>query len=178
MKRQKVMGRWSFRLPLAMALLASVLIGNSNNAHADMLLKGATTFVMGKSTDTYSFDAPGAGTITAMVSSAPWPTPLSSLSFDTTTATDVLAQASVDPSGSPQAETFTVSGAGTYFAHVSAVAGANQFGVGVYSLMVMFTPSAVPLPGAVGLLLLGLFVVLALRSTMRPPRNESVMYPA
>jgi hypothetical protein len=76
----------------------------------------------------------------------------------------------------PYVETFQV-GAGTYFAHVVATAG-GDLNLGLYSLMLTFTPSAVPLPTAAGLLLIGLLVLFALRGTMRAPRNESVMYPA
>ena len=65
----------------------------------------------------------------------------------------------------PQIETFQV-GAGTYFAHVMATA-AGQLNLGLYSLVLSFTPSAVPLPAGAGMLLIGLLVLFALRRTMR-----------
>jgi hypothetical protein len=58
-------------------------------------------------------------------------------------------------------ETFQV-GAGTYFAHVMASAG-GALDLGLYSLMLTFTPSAVPLPTTGGLLLIGLLVLFGLR---------------
>jgi len=175
---------------LAIALLTLSGLLHSPLAHADSLLLASTNLVAGSSSATYSFDAPSAGTVTARITSLPWPVPLSSLSFSATSATSTLASwqmggagagggtlhaAAMDTSA-PQVESFQVGG-GTYFAHVSATAG-GDLNLGLYSVMLTFTPSAVPLPGAAGLLLIGIFVFLALRSTLRSPRNESVMYPA
>ena len=58
-----------------------------------------------------------------------------------------------------------------------ATAGAGPLDLGLYSLMLTFTPSAVPLPAAGGMLLFGLLVLFGLRGTLRAPerRNESVM---
>jgi hypothetical protein len=158
-----------------LALLAMLSLGRSPLAHADTLLKAATTLVYGTSADTYSFDAPSNGTVTAQISSLPWPVPLSALSFSATTATDTLAWSTSSPSSTSQIETFQV-GAGTYFAHVMATAG-GSLNLGLYSVMLTFTPSAVPLPAAAGMLLIGLLVLFALGRTMREsgPRNESVM---
>ena len=178
------------RLGLALVLMALGGLVHSPLAHADSLLLASTNLVAGSSSATYSFDAPSAGTVTARISSLPWPVPLSSLSFTATSATSTLASwqmggagagggmfsAAATDTSAPQVETFQV-GAGTYFAHIMATAG-GDLNLGLYSLMLTFTPSAVPLPSAAGLLLIGIFVVLALRSTWRAPRNESVMYPA
>jgi hypothetical protein len=81
-------------------------------------------------------------------------------------------------SSSPQFQTFQV-GAGTYFAHVMAIAG-GDLNLGLYSLLLTFTPSAVPLPAAAGLLLMGMLVLFALRKTVRTNPglgNETVMSP-
>ncbi len=165
------------RLGLLMTVLAVLSLGRSPLAHADTLLKAATVLVVGSSADTLSFDAPGSGTITAQISSTPWPVPLSALSFSVTTATNTLSSWSTSAAmEAPQTETFQVSGGGTYFAHVMATA-AGSLDLGLYSVMVSFSPSAVPLPGAAGMLLIGMLVLFALRRTMRVSgtRNESVM---
>ena len=164
-------------------LLGTLSLGRSYSAHADtMMLKAATTMVYGSAADTYSFAAPSAGTVTADISTLPWPVPLTSLSFSATTASNTLASWSSSAS-TPGVETFQVSGAGTYFAHVMATAG-GSLDLGLYSLVVTFAPSAVPLPTAAGLLLIGILVLLSLQDTMRTPatrssaRNENVMSPA
>jgi hypothetical protein len=154
------------------AVAAVTVIGmiHSPGAQADTLLKAATTMVYGSSADTYSITAPSAGTLTAQVSTVPWPTPLSALSFNVSDATSVLSgqgrKAAQDAGGmQPQIETFQV-GAGTYFAHVMATA-TGQLNLGLYSVLFTFTPSAVPLPTTIGLLLVGLLVFFGLRKTVR-----------
>jgi hypothetical protein len=152
----------------ALAMMATGLV-HSPAARADTLLKAATTLVVGSSSDTYAMVAPSAGTITAEVSSVPWPTPLSALSFNMSDASNVLTadnQATAMGAGSsqPQFETYQV-GAGTYFAHVLATAG-GSLNLGLYSVMFTFAPSAVPLPATAGMLLIGLMVFFALRRTV------------
>jgi hypothetical protein len=178
----------SMRLMTALLLMTLGGLVHSPLAHADSLLLASTNLVTGTSSATFSFDAPSAGTVTARISSLPWPVPLTSLSFTATSATTTLASwqsgssfgaralSAAATSSDPQVETFQV-GAGTYFAHIMATAG-GDLNLGLYSLMLTFTPSAVPLPSAIGLLLMGIFVMFALRTTLRAPRNESVMYPA
>jgi len=177
------------RLGLAARLAAAVAVialglARSPTAQADTLLKAATTMVNGSSSDTYSINAPSAGTLTASVSSVPWPTALSALSFNVSDAASVLnplgqvkAQAFTGTASTtdPTVETYQV-GPGTYFAHVSATA-AGALNLGLYSVMFTFTPSAVPLPAALGMFLIGLLVVFGLRRTTRGQllRNESVM---
>jgi len=178
-----VKGRLGLAVRLAAAIAVVALgVGRSPAAHADTLLKAATTLVVGSSADTYSIDAPSAGTLTASVISVPWPTALSALSFNVTDSSSLLdpmshptAQAFATDTGAPQVETYQV-GPGTYFAHVSATA-AGALNLGLYSVMFTFTPSAVPLPATVGMLLIGLLVLFGLRRTTRGPllRNESVM---
>ncbi len=164
------------RFALAM-ILASMGLVASSGARADSFLGATEPRMFYKSaTDTISFDTDSAGTVTAMVSTLPFPTPLASLSFSVTNQADTLASFAATSMSGPQVETFQVDGAGTYFAHITATAGASALNLGVYSVIMTFTP--VPLPAAAGLLLIGIFVVLALRSTLRAPRNESVMYPA
>jgi hypothetical protein len=167
------------RLGLAARMAAVMTIGalglaRAPAAHADeLLLKAATTMVYGSAADTYSMTAPSAGTITAQVSSVPWPTPLSALSFNLSDSSNLLNPQTLSTaqsvhaldSTSQQFETYQV-GAGTYFAHVLATAG-GSLNLGLYSVMFTFTPSAVPLPAAGGMLLIGLMVFFALRRTLR-----------
>jgi hypothetical protein len=140
-------------------------------AHADpMLLKAATTMVYGTSADTYSIVAPSAGTLTAQVSSVPWPVPLAALSFNMSSGNDILSAQPQGPTAQafdsgPQIEAYQV-GAGTYFAHVSAAA-AGALNLGLYSVLFTFTPSAVPLPASAGFLLIALMVFFGLRRTIR-----------
>ena len=162
--------------PLAAVLAFLAVAGHSPAAHADSMLLASTNMVTGSSAATFSFNAPGSGTVTAEISSMPWPVPLSALSFSATTATSTLSSwSTTDAMAAPQFEKFQV-GAGTYFAHVMATAG-GSLDLGLYSLMLTFTPSAVPLPAAGGMLLIGLLVLFALRRTTNPvgTRNESVM---
>ena len=147
-------------------VLASVGALGSPVARADTMLMASTNLVTGTSSATYSFTAPTAGTVTARILTVPWPVALSALSFSATTASSTLSSWSASsPSSTPQVETFQV-GAGTYFAHVTATAG-GPLDLGLYSLMLNFSPSAVPLPAAAGLLLIGVFVLLGLRQTFR-----------
>ena len=160
-----------------LALVAALWLGSAPAAQADTLLLASTNMVSGTSGATFQFNAPGNGTVTAEISSVPWPVPLSALSFSATTATDTLASwSSSGPMSSPQFETFQV-GSGNYFAHVMATAG-GELNLGLYSLLLTFTPSAVPLPAAAGLMLMGLLIVFALRKTLRANQeggNETVM---
>ncbi len=173
------------KLGLAARLAAVMTLGAFSLAHSptaradEVLLKAATTLVYGNAADTYSVTAPSAGTITAQVSSVPWPTPLSALSFNLSDASNLINPQTLSTAQSfstaattdPQIETYQV-GAGTYFAHVLATAG-GSLNLGLYSVMFTFTPSAVPLPAAAGMLMIGLMVFFALRRTLRSTNLES-----
>jgi hypothetical protein len=162
------------RLGLLAAALVVLTVGRSPVAHADSLLLASTNLVTGTSAATFSFNAPGSGTVTAQISSLPWPVPLSALSFSATTASSTLSSWSTSSAMSgPQIETFQV-GAGTYFAHVMATAG-GTLDLGLYSLVLSFSPSAVPLPAAGGMLLIGLLVLFALRRTMGSGDRAALM---
>ena len=142
-------------------------------ARADTLLMASTNLVTGSSTATYSFTAPTAGTVTARIASVPWPDALSALSFSATSASSTLSSwSAASPSMAPQVETFQV-GAGTYFAHVMATAG-GSLDLGLYSLMLTFSPSAVPLPAAAWMLLIGIFVFVGLRHTLGDRASRSL----
>ena len=161
-------GRWSVAM---LALMSLACLMDSPRAHADTMLLATTDLVSGSSAATFSFNAPSSGMVTAEITSVPWPVPLSELSFAATTASNTLASWSGDAPTTPQTESFQV-GAGTYYAHVTAQA-TGSLDVGLYSLLVSFTPSAsVPLPAAGGLLAIGILVMFGLLWTIRPTPNE------
>jgi hypothetical protein len=157
--------RWAVRVGL-LALLMSVGLMQSPRASADSMLFASTDLVAGSSADTFSFHAPSAGTVTAQIANLAWPLPLASLSFSTTTSgSNMLASWTGGGVSQTQLESFQV-GPGTYFAHINATA-AGSLDLGLYSLLLTFNPSAVPLPAAAGLLMIGLLIVLGLSRTLR-----------
>jgi len=181
MKLTKTLGL-AARMAAVMTLGAFSLAQSPAAQAEELLLKAATTMVYGSAADTYSMTAPSAGTITAQVSSVAWPSPLAALSFNMSDASSLLNAQTLSSAQSvhasdttgQQPEIYEV-GAGTYFAHVMATAG-GPLNLGLYSVMFTFTPSAVPLPAAAGMLLIGLMVFFALRRPLRQEtRNESVM---
>src|SRR5438132_1695705 len=102
---------WTLRLGLLIAL--AVLCLSAPRAEADTVLLASTTMVTGSQSAVYSFDAPGAGTITAKLSNLPWPLPaggLSNLSATATTASSVVSSWSTLSS---QTDSFQVT-SGTY----------------------------------------------------------------
>jgi hypothetical protein len=161
--------RPSFKLGL-LAPLTLIGLSLAPHARADSILLAQTTLVNGSVATDDSFTTHSAGTVTVSLQSLAWPTQLSALSFSATSANQVLA----DWSGSGTsltsgALTFEV-GAGTYFAHVMATAptGPGLLGLGLYSMLMTFTPSAVPLPSSGWMLLTGLFVLVGLARAVRP----------
>jgi hypothetical protein len=153
------------RISRSIGFLAVVVLtglSQSPHARADSMLLATTDMVAGSAADTFSFNAPSSGTVTAQLTSVPWPVPLSSLSFSATDASNVLASWSGTPSASsaPYVDTFQV-GSGTYYAHVNAAA-TGSLDLGLYSLLLTFKPSAVPLPASDWTLLGGVFVLFGL----------------
>lgn len=160
------------RRPLKLALvapLALVALAGAPHARADNILLAQTTLVNGSVSTVDSFTAPGAGTVSVSLDSLNWPAPLSSLSFSATSASQVMA--SWNGTGlSSNVATFNVTG-GTYFTHILATAG-GSLDVGLYSMLLTFTPSGspppVPLPGSGWLLLTGALVLGGLVRAIRP----------
>jgi hypothetical protein len=136
--------------------LALLCLSQAPHARADTMLLSTTTMVSGTESAVFSFDAPSAGTVTATLSNLPWPTPLSTLSFLATSATETLSSWSAPVT---QAESFQV-GAGTYFAHIMAAA-TGPLNLGIYSLNLSFAP-AVPLPASDWLLVIGVLILFGL----------------
>lgn len=136
------------QLALVGALAIAGLVATPD-AKAEMVLTEATTFITGTQSTVYTLFAPTQGKVTVSLADFAWPEKLASLSFALTTSTGVLAQLS-----GPGTLQFELSGPGTYFGILSGTA-KGSWDVGLYSLRVSLAP-AVPLPPALGLLLMGL----------------------
>jgi hypothetical protein len=163
--------RWA---GIATALLCGAV---ALNAQAATVLLADSTMVTGSESASFSFYAPGPGTVSAQISNLDWPVALSSLSFVASTPNQVLASWSdpaSQPTQGPALVSFQVGGQGTYYADIMATAG-GPLDLGVYSFALNFTPegSTVPLPAAGWLLLTGILGFIALRRTLqRRPTAE------
>jgi hypothetical protein len=138
------------------ALALAVAALHSISAYAGSQVLADTTLVSGSSSEVFSFQASGPGMATVELTNVAWPQNLSSLSFLATAPGEILGQWSNPPASggtTTQTMSFMVPTAGTYFADVMATAG-GPLDLGVYSLSISFSPSAVPLPPS-GRLLLG-----------------------
>jgi hypothetical protein len=153
-----------------MAPLVMTGLAMAPHAWADSVpLAQQSTMVFGSGSASDSFTAQQAGTVTVNLQDLGWPNGnmLSSLSFSAGSATSVLSSFQ-ETNGNGGTFSFDVA-AGTYFANIVATAGsaANGMDMGLYSLMMTFTP-AVPLPSTGWLLLTGLFVLGGLARVVRP----------
>ncbi len=159
----------TMRKSLKLGLVAPLALGTlafAPHARADSILLAQTTLVVGSESTVDSFVAPTAGTVSVTLYNLKWPAPLSALSFSATSANQVLTSLSGTNLKSDSA-TFDV-GAGTYFAHIMATAG-GTLDLGLYSMMMTFTPtSPVPLPASGWMLLTGMFVLVGLARATRP----------
>jgi len=157
-------------------IAALLLCLGAGSARAEMVLLSSTTLVSGTESASFSFDAPGPGTVEAQVANLDWPQPLTSLNFLATTGNQVLSSWSNQSSlGGPNWQTlyFQVR-PGTYFADVLASAG-GPLDLGLWSLSLTFTPAAVPLPSSLALLLAGLvgFALLLRQARLRQGRRAA-----
>lgn len=164
MKTTKVL-RPSLKLGL-LAPLALIGLSAAPHARADSILLAQTTLVNGSQSTVDSFTTPGAGTVTVSLQSLNWPADLAALSFSATSADQVLAYWNGGGTVTSEVTSFKV-GEGTYFAHILATAGSSSLNLGLYSLIMTFTP-AVPLPASGWMLLTGLFVLGGLVRAVRP----------
>jgi hypothetical protein len=117
----------------------------------------------------YTFMLSGPGTLSVSLKDLSWPTSsLTDLSFTANSATGVLGQFN----GAGMAS-YAITGAGTFYAYVTGEAtnpvNGPAYGAGVYTLDINFTPSVVPLPASLGLMLAALlgFAVLQRRTIER-----------
>ena len=154
--------RW---LTLGVALLGA------SAAQAGMIVS-SSTLVQGTSavSDTkYTFNVSGPGTLDVSLTDMVWPASLNDLSFTAATASSVVGQIN-----GPGQASFNVTGAGTFYAYVTGEAtnpvNGPAYGLGLFDLQIDFTPSAVPLPTSLGLLLTSLLgmALIQLRIRRRP----------
>jgi len=141
-------------------VVALLGVFSATSARAEMLLAD-TALVNGTSSDSFSFNVPSAGTVEAQVANLDWPQWLNALTFQTSTANQVLSSWSdLDPQAGANSEIlyFKVQ-PGTYFADVTATAG-GPLGLGLYSFTLTFAPAVVPLPSSFWLLLAGIVVLI------------------
>lgn len=151
------------RKSLALALSAVVWLSlDSNTAQAEMLYDGVG-FLEGTQsfTDTFSLSSPG--TLTVTLADLGWPAPLASLDFLVSSPAGALG-----PEMGPGSATFNVS-SGNVIAQWFGTATPGGLDTGAYSLEIQYSPSAVPLPTSIALLLSGLALLLWQRRT----REES-----
>src|SRR5262245_54114698 len=97
-------------------------------AHASTQVLADTTLVSGSSSEVFTFQAPGPGTVTAELTNIDWPQNLTSMNFLAGAGSEVLAQWSADSPATgtvTQTLTFNVANNGTYFANVMATAGGS-----------------------------------------------------
>jgi hypothetical protein len=165
--------RARLRMATPAALLLCVMCATA--ARASEVLLSDTTLVTGSETGVFSFDTPGAGTVSVQLTNLDWPQALSSLSFVATTASHVLSSWSDPGSAGSHTLSFQVTGSGAFFADVTAVAG-GPLDLGVYSFSLEFTPAIgpVPLPASGWLLLGGMLALIGLRRlTLESPGGTS-----
>jgi hypothetical protein len=157
------------RLVVLAALLLYALMASV--AQASTVLLADTTLVSGSESAVFSFNAPGPGTVSVQLTNLDWPQALSSLSFMSTTANQVLS-----PWSAASSSSFQVAGSGTYFADVMAVAG-GSLDLGAYSLSLTFTPAfaPVPLPSSGALLLAGVAGIIVLIRRLRGTPGASAV---
>jgi hypothetical protein len=172
MKGKDMKTKTSKRTSLKVALVAPLALATlavAPHARAESILLAQTTLVNGTESTVDSFTAPSAGTVTVNLQSLNWPASLNALSFSATSASQVLASWNGTGLASDVA-TFDVT-AGTYFTHILATAG-GVLDMGLYSVMLTFTPSGspppVPLPASGWMLLTGIFVLAGLVRAVRP----------
>lgn len=125
-------------------------------AHADQVIQlGAntpyaqSTFFTASDSGTLSFDTTGAGTVTVALEDLDWPVKLDSLSFSTSSESK-LYQSGTTSSGGTIDGSFSLTGAGAFYTHLSAQAGslgiAGLPDFGAFAMQVTFTPAVAPTP--------------------------------
>jgi hypothetical protein len=145
------------RQAAAFAVLIATVLG-SYAARADQILSDSH-MMTGTSVISdvgYKFTVAGPGVLDVSLKDLSWPTSsLTDLSFSANTPTNLLGQ--FNGAG---AASYDITSGGTIYAYVTGEAtnpaSGPAYGAGLYTLDISFTPSAVPLPASLGLLLVAL----------------------
>jgi hypothetical protein len=153
----------------AAALVLIATLAGSYAARADQILADSH-MLQGTSVISdvgYAFTVSGPGKLDISLQDLSWPTSsLSDLSFSADTPNSVIGQFNGAGTAS-----YDITGGGTIYAYVTGEAtnpaSGPQYGIGLYTLKIDFTPSAVPLPASLGLLLAALLALALLQHLMR-----------
>jgi hypothetical protein len=153
-------------IALTLTLLLFGTIAFEGQAHAGQILADTGVF-SGESTAQYSMTVSGAGTLSVNLIDYAWTSPLADLTLEIASPTQILGQLK----GAGE-ETVSLSGAGTYYAYVTGM-GTGRYDIGAYGLKANFqllsSPTPVPLPGSISLLLGGVLVMMwSMRRNARP----------
>lgn len=170
---------------VAAAALTLIAIAGPRHAKADTVgdasLLQQTTLVFSQQTNLYSFNAPGAGTLSVTLQDWTFPVALqqltASIMFDDQSWSLTPEQNSPTPAW---VLNLPVSSGGLFDAFVAAEAGTSSYGMqlGAYSMNIEFEPaSTVPLPPAIDLLLggMGLLGAVTLVERISRRRNTGVI---
>ena len=161
----RVPARARFLAFTASSVLFAALAAHGE-AHADTLVLAESGLIIGQGTDSYSFDASNAGTLSLTLTDFKWPTnSFTDLTLQIASASGILETLN----GSGQASV-QLSGPGTYYAYVTGTAGASSLGInmGAFGLTGTLT-SPVPLPTSISLLLAGgLAMLWSMRRRAKP----------
>ena len=168
---------------VAATALALVCIAGPQRARADTVtdtsLLQQTALVFSQQTNLYSFDAPGAGTLSITLKDWGFPVSLQQFTASILSQDQVLGSWDSSKSSGWQFEV-PVSAGGLFDAFVAAKAGSfDGFKLGAYSMSITFEPAAtpVPLPPALDLLLggMGLLAAVTLVERLYRRRNTDVI---
>jgi len=169
----------------AAAALALVCVASPQRARADTITDSSllqqTSLVFSRQTNLYSFDAPGAGTLSITLKDWNFPTPLEQLTASILSQDQVLGPSFDSSKDSDWSFEVPIRTGGLFDAFVAAQAGTLVPGVqiGAYSMSITFAPAAtpVPLPPAVDLLLggIGLLGAVTLLERLSRRRNRDVI---
>lgn len=169
---------------VAAAALALVSVAGPRQAKADTVsdtvLLQQTTPVFSQQTNLYSFDAPGAGTLSVTLEDWAFPADLQQLTASILFQDQSWSLTPEQGTQNPEwALNLPIASGGLFDAFVAAEAGPTVYGhVGVYSMSIDFEPaSTVPLPPAIDLLLggMGLLGAMTLVERISRRRNTDVI---
>ena len=156
-------GHYLRQAAAALVLIATLM--GSYAARADQILSDSH-MLSGTSVISdvgYKFTVSGSGILDIKLQDLSWPTSsLSNLSFSASTPTSLIGQ--FDGAGTAS---YAITGGAIIYAYVTGEAtnpaSGPAYGLGLYTLDINFTPSAVPLPASLGLLLTALLGFAALQ---------------